>query len=247
MKQIRWQVIAAISLILLALIIHAIQYLIYQDLRNIGFYFFESLAFLPIEILLVTLIIDRLMAFREKREMMRKLNMVIGAFFSEIGKTLLSEVSALSQDPNGIKGDLLVRDKWTEQDFEKAIGHVQGHEPRIKATPEDLKRLKKQLEKKQGFFLGMLENPTLLEHETFTDLLLAVSHLTEELEYRKDLAVLLKSDIEHLEGDIKRAYKLLAFEWLVYLRYLKTDYPYLFSLALRTNPLDPKARPEVVK
>ena len=42
------------------------------------------------------------------------------------------------------------------------------------------------------------------------------------------------------------AYGLLAGEWLRYMRHLMADYPYLYSLALRTNPLDPDARPEVV-
>jgi hypothetical protein len=27
--------------------------------------------------------------------------------------------------------------------------------------------------------------------------------------------------------------------------HLREDYPYLFSLAVRTNPFDPEARPEV--
>jgi hypothetical protein len=30
-------------------------------------------------------------------------------------------------------------------------------------------------------------------------------------------------------------------EWLDYMRYLKKDYPYLFSLALRLNPFDEDA------
>jgi hypothetical protein len=33
----------------------------------------------------------------------------------------------------------------------------------------------------------------------------------------------------------------MLFEWLRYLRYIKTNYGYLFSLAIRTNPFDPEA------
>ena len=46
---------------------------------------------------------------------------------------------------------------------------------------------------------------------------------------------------EHLVGDIKRLYSLLICEWLDYMRHLKDHYPYLFSLAIRTNPFDEKA------
>ena len=85
----------------------------------------------------------------------------------------------------------------------------------------------------------------MLEHESFTDLLWAVFHLTEELDNRKDVTQLPDSDYDHLSGDIKRAYSLLISAWLAYMGHLKTDYPYLFSLAVRTNPFDPQASPEV--
>jgi len=81
----------------------------------------------------------------------------------------------------------------------------------------------------------------LLEHESFTGLLRAVFHLTEELEKRKDFKKLPGSDIEHLAGDIKRAYVLIVNGWLDYMKYLKNNYPYLFSLAMRTNPFDETA------
>jgi len=38
---------------------------------------------------------------------------------------------------------------------------------------------------------------------------------------------------------------LLVREWLSHLEHLKVDYPYLFSLAVRTNPFDPNASAEV--
>jgi plasmid maintenance system killer protein len=84
-----------------------------------------------------------------------------------------------------------------------------------------------------------------LEHETFTELLRAVFHLTEELEKRNDLRQLPRADYEHLELDTERAYRILIYEWLQYMEYLMNEYPYLFSLALRTNPFDPNAKVEI--
>ena len=91
----------------------------------------------------------------------------------------------------------------------------------------------------------LLENPNLLEHDTFTDTLWAVFHLTDELAHREDLKSLPETDVRHLSGDIDRAYKCIVAEWLEYMKHLKRDYPYLFSLAVRTNPFDPAARVEV--
>ena len=99
--------------------------------------------------------------------------------------------------------------------------------------------------KKRDFLLRLLENPTLLEHEAFTDLLRAVFHLTEELQSRQSGIELPPNDYMHLAGDIKRVYSLLVQQWLDYMKYLKVNYPYLFSLAMRTNPFDQEASPVV--
>ncbi|MGQ9701141.1 MAG: hypothetical protein ACUVQT_01630 [bacterium] len=98
---------------------------------------------------------------------------------------------------------------------------------------------------KKEFLLVLLENPNLLEHETFTNLLWAVLHLTEELIYRKKLNNLPEPDYQHRSKDIIRIYQILIEEWLRYVEHLKRDYPYLFSLVLRTNPFDPNASIEI--
>jgi len=98
---------------------------------------------------------------------------------------------------------------------------------------------------RRDFLLRLLENPNLLEHESFTELLRAVFHLTEELACRAALQGLPDTDYAHLTGDIKRAYILLVHRWLDYMRHLEENYPYLFSLAMRTNPFDQTASPIV--
>jgi len=48
-----------------------------------------DIGFLFLDVLLVILFIERILARREKRAIMKKLNMVIGTFFSEVGMELL--------------------------------------------------------------------------------------------------------------------------------------------------------------
>lgn len=105
----------------------------------------------------------------------------------------------------------------------------------------DLEAVREFLTGNMYFMIRLLENPVLLEHEYFTELLWAVFHLTEELNNREDMKSLPDTDIEHLSGDIKRAYGLLVREWLFYMKHLKDRYPYLFSLAMRMNPFDQEA------
>ena len=61
-------------------------------------------------------------------------------------------------------------------------------------------------------------------------------HLSEELEARTSLKDLPDSDIEHINGDIERMYGRLLAQWLAYVEHLKLNYPFLFSLVLRTHP-----------
>ncbi len=122
---------------------------------------------------------------------------------------------------------------------------LKNYDYKIESQRGNLEDLKNSLIEKRVFLLCLLENPNLLEHETFTDLLWAVFHLTEELACRVDVGQLPKTDHDHLSGDIKRVYVLLISEWLAYMKHLKDAYPYLFSLAVRTNPFDPNASPEV--
>ena len=93
--------------------------------------------------------------------------------------------------------------------------------------------------------MRLMENPNLLEHERFTGLLLAVFHLTDELIRRQDFDTLPATDLAHLGGDAQRAYDQLIVDWVIYLEYLQKSYPYLFSLAIRDNPLDQTANPIV--
>ena len=59
----------------------------------------------------------------------------------------------------------------------------------------------------------------------------------EELAARPALDGLPPSDLKHLEGDVQRVYGALAAEWLRYGRHLQRAYPYIFSVIVRTHPL----------
>jgi hypothetical protein len=188
---------------------------------------------------------EMMLSRREKVARMRKLNMVIGVFFSEVGTRLIRVFS--DSDPNfgEIQKGLIVTDKWTHQDFLSVSQHLRNFGYSIDISQTDLASLKDFLMRQRDFLVRLLENPILLDHEAFTDLLRAVFHLTEELVYRPDLQTLPGLDKAHIAGDMKRAYQLLVHQWLDYMEYLKANYPYLFSLAMRTNPFDRQASPIV--
>ncbi|MDI7253160.1 MAG: hypothetical protein QME89_11490 [Actinomycetota bacterium] len=226
-------------------VLYFLHYLIFRDVHHIFIYMLGDLAFMPIEVLLVTIIVHRLLEVREKRSRMEKLNMVIGAFFSEMGMQLLGYFAEFDTRCQEIRECLAADPEWEEEDFRRAESAVLKHECEITARDDLLDGMRLFLLSRREFLLTLLENPALLEHETFTDLLWSVFHLTEELKYREILENLPEMDTEHLCADIARAYRLLIREWLVYLEHLKKNYPYLYSLALRMNPLGEEPSPVI--
>jgi len=245
MKQARWQLMLAIILLVIAVALYILQIYLFHSKRDTFFYLLQDLAFVPVQVLLVTVIVDRFLRVREKMVLLKKLNMVIGAFFSEVGTKLLRSFIAFDNDSPAIGGTLIITSAWTDQQFADASERLKAHQFHTDCTHGDLEGMKAFLVARRGFLLGLLENQNLLEHETFTELLWAVFHLMEELDSRLDVRSLSRPDCEHVSGDIKRAYVILIKEWLAYMLHLKKEYPYLFSLAVRTNPFDPGAVAEV--
>lgn len=182
---------------------------------------------------------------REKQERLEKLNMVIGAFFAEVGTALLRAFTNADPDLAGVREACRVAPSWDAQDFAALRGLLESHPYKVAVGDIDLAWLKGFLVGKRAFLLGLLENPMLHEHESFTSLLWAVFHLADELSHREDVSALPPSDLAHLANDMERAYALLAVQWLAYMEHLKGAYPYLFSLAVRLNPFIPNPSPIV--
>lgn len=240
-----WQVLLGLSLIALSTLVYFIHYFIFRDAHHIFIYLIGDIAFVFFEVLLVTLVLHQLLHYREKKVMLNKLNMVIGAFFSEVGGELLKIFSDFDTKSSEITQKLVITNESFEKEFLKIYKSVENHTYNIDSKRGDLENIKDFLKEKRQFLLNLLENPNLLEHESFTNLLWAVFHLTEELILRRSLNGLPETDYQHLAGDIKRAYHLLILEWLNYMKHLKANYPYLFSLAVRTNPFNTNASVEV--
>ena len=245
MKFLTWKIQLALALIGASAGLYLLNYLIFRDANYMLRLFLAQLGFLPISVLLVTIILNQLLAQRSKTAKLAKLNMVIGAFFSEVGTTLLKTLSTYDLHLPAFQQQVAHISHWTGPDFARFSHGLVQDDFHIQLEEGDLEALRDFLVQKRDFLLRLLENPNLLEHDSFASLLLAVFHLTEELTHRTDLHRLTRPDREHLATDIQRCYVSLIQEWLAYMAHLQVHYPYLFSLALRTNPFDPFATPEI--
>jgi len=247
MKKIfNWQIILGIVFVVISVLVYLLHYAIFRDAHHIFLYLIGDIAFVFFEVLLVTLVIHKLLHFREKQALIKKLNMVIGAFYSEVGTELLKKYSCFISDSDRIDRKLKSVKDWGERDFNDILCEVEGVSfVSVDSRKCRISEFREFLVSKRAFLITLLENPNLLEHESFTDLLWAVFHLTEELASRKNTDRLSPKDMEHISGDLKRAYQRLVYEWVSYMKHLKDDYPYLFSLAVRKNPFDKNATVEI--
>jgi hypothetical protein len=242
-KRLHESLLWALVLVAVSFLLYYAYFMVIQDVQETLLAWLGNVAFVPFSLLLVTLIIDRLLQQREKLALRKKMNMLVGAFFSEVGTRLLKWLSQSDVNLEHNRKLFDASEDWSKRDFRRAMDRMAHVHYQIDARQADLEELRTFLNEQRSFLLRLIENPSIFEDAPLTDLLWAVFHLMEELSYRGELRQLAEKDYEHLAEDIKRAYVLLIREWFGYLGQLKESYPFLFSLALRTDPFDPKASP----
>jgi len=212
------------------------HYIIFRDPHHLALFALEDLAFVPIDVIFVSLILKRVLNSNEKKKKLSKLYMIIEIFFSIIGSELLREFATHDKRLKQVKDDLIIRPNWKEHEFKQMMNIKKKHIPVMDFNKDNVIKIKTMLDSCRPNLLRLLENQALLEHETFTEVLMAVFHLAEELRLRDDFDNLSKQDIDHIMNDCKRAYILLGIEWIDYINHMRVHYPYLFSLAIRMNP-----------
>ncbi|MBI4858592.1 MAG: hypothetical protein HY818_17795 [Acetobacterium woodii] len=238
MKKINSTVIIFLVLIGISVGLYGLQLDLFHSPHDTYFYLLQDVAFLPMQVAIVTVVLQSMISTREKKERLKQLNMVISSFFGEVGTDIIVDLNEFNQDREGICEHLKIDGRWQKKDFAKAIAIVRAYDFPMDARVGDLTVLKRNLIEKHSFFHMMLQNQNLLEHETYSDMLWAVFHLMDEMIARDNLNNLPQADLQHLSLDIQRAYSTLLIEWVNYMEHLKTEYPYLFSLAVRKNPFD---------
>jgi hypothetical protein len=228
-------------LVAVSLLLYVMHFVWFKDLHHIWLWSFTSLAFLPVSALFVTLLINRVLSARDKALRLEKLNMLIGLFFSDLGNELLLRFSDADPEDQYLRNHFGSPKPWSKLQPKQAQAILHRHRFGIAITRNELADLKAYIIPHTEFLMRLMENPNLIEHESFTQLLRAVFHLKEELSYREDLETISDSDVHHLCGDIERVYSFITGEWVQYMIFLKSSFPYLFSLAVRANTLDRSA------
>ena len=95
MKKSDWRLKFSVLLILSSVLLYCFHYFVFRDAHHIFIYLVGELAFIPIEVLLVSLVIDRVIKEREREGLIEKLNLIIGVYFNEVGTTILKYCTSI--------------------------------------------------------------------------------------------------------------------------------------------------------
>lgn len=245
-KHKKWKLKFSLLMIALIIIIYGSNYLVLGDPEHIISYIWTHLGFIPVDMLIVAFLLDEIIEKKEKEAMLEKLDMLMSTFFSEVGNDLISQLSHVNKYKASTENLKSIKN-WDEKDFDNKLAELKSSTTDFSAqvAPEEreefLEELTALLSSKREFIINLINNPNLLEKEEFTGLINAILHLDEELEHRKDFALVSDADFGHLNGDMQRVYEKLVYEWVYYLKYLHKHYPYMIALIIRTNPFDEDA------
>lgn len=231
-----WYILTSAALVAGFVATLAIVLLAFGRVEETLYLMLVSLAFLPLQALVVTLFIDRLLETREKEELGQRVNIVIEVFFTEMGIELLRYLTRFDRQLDDMRKIASVTQDWTSRDFSHMRKRLQSYAYNIDCHCAELSDLKSLLQDKHDFLPDLLSNSALLEHQTFTKLLWGILHLARELDSRPNVDDLPDADYKHLGDDMRRVYIELVSEWLSFAQRLKANQPYSFSLAVRLNP-----------
>ena len=237
------------GLVLLSVLLHCLHYLFFRNLHHTLIFLMGEIAFIPLEVALVTLVIDRLLARRERKYMLDKINMLIGIFYQELGMELLRFCFSSDLNTETLQTHCNMNTSWKDTEFKFLETELKAYKFRIDITAVDLKALHTLLDSKKDLMVNLIANPSLLGHDYFSELLMSVRHMHEELSMRETLNKedSTRNDFGHLEGDLERVYGNIAVEWLYYMKNLKGRYPYLFVTAMINNPFACRPKTELEK
>jgi len=172
----------------------------------------------------------------ERKKLDRKIHILLGLLFSEIGNKLLGIIQRHDSDINKTKEIFDFGKHYNPKAYRRMLKEINSRKICYKTEDCNFKEMYELISSNKEFLMRMLENPMLLEGEILTELIRNIFHLYEEFTYRLQINDLCKVDIEHLNHDVVKVYKGLLGSWVLYMEYLHTNYPVLHKFNRTEGP-----------
>lgn len=195
-------------------LLYAIHYLIFRDLHHLAIFGLHELAFVPLEVILVTLGLDQLVEKTHREEARSKVSIIETLYFNESGGTMLRYLTSFDPDAARLRELLQVTEDWHSSDFRQAIRQLKSYPFLLDLDRIDFFGLHYHLSQRHEYYRSMLENPALTQSEAFTEMIMKVYLLWEELDGRTNLYQLPEKDRSYLAELLHEIYRELTEYWL---------------------------------
>lgn len=195
-------------------LLYAIHYLIFRDLHHLAIFGLHELAFVPLEVILVTLGLDQLVEKTHREEARSKVSIIETLYFNESGGTMLRYLTSFDPDAARLRELLQVTKDWHSSDFRQAIRQLKSYPFLLDLDRIDFFGLHYHLSQRHEYYRSMLENPALTQSEAFTEMIMKIYLLWEELDGRTNLYQLPEKDRNYLAELLHEIYRELTEYWL---------------------------------
>ena len=222
----------ALGLLMVSGLLYLLDYYILGSWEHITEHFFLKLAFLPIHALVLGMIIEESLAFRDRLARRKKLNMFLGIFFRQMGVDFYVQMAMLVKNREELESIITVKPEWKKRHFRLARQQLGQFKPDMELNPQAIQRVFTMLLEREPDIIELTRNTNLWEFENLYRTLLALFHLIEETRFRGELEALPPRVLEHLALDIGKSMLLLLQLWLGYLEFLKGEHPVLFRFQM---------------
>lgn len=225
-------------LILLVILFYYIYYFIFGGIKSLMESLIMSIATIPLDILVTGFIANYIVEKKEREKKENEMNMIIGIFYNQVGTEVLDVLVKADNCIENIRNTALIKKDWKQEQYKILYEKLNQYEYCVDINKLDLSKLKDILLKNEDFFIDLILNPTIQDKELFTETIVAMIHLKDELNDRFIGEELDDYEKVHITVDLNMAYKSLALRWVDYMYHLQTLYPQLFTKALVTSPFD---------
>lgn len=235
-------IINTIILFFISCCLYLFHFIFFREILSTISAIIISLAFIPVQMIFDTLVIDNIMERREKSKREKKINMIVGSFYNILGNELLSFLVDVDPDNPSIKSLTKVSKGCCDDDFCNLKYDLLEYDFKINIEEIDLERLKDILLKNNSFLVDLMISSVIDEDEEFSKMIMSVAHLRDELTSRMKNKSLYEYEFIHIKADIEYSYKLLTNQWVDYMKHLKKFYKELFIKALIESPFDDRSK-----
>ena len=145
-----------IILIVTSAILYYIHFTIFKDFHHIALYFVEDLAFIPIEVIFVSLIIHKAIEDQEKEKIREKTNVLISVFFSEAGNSLLKALISSDDEIHRLKSIISENVHFSPKEIRLMKEGLSNHSYKLDLDGDDLCVIEDMMVSHKSFILNLI-------------------------------------------------------------------------------------------